>query len=134
MHQSSVVFIGHQGINLPHGQTVPDLPKESAERCKSMIWQRYTLCEVGPRSGRRKSPLEPARKTSCADAPRLGVFSTASNTSPFILILRILNTCAKVLQSRVALGLKRVFHPQKTSFAFPASGQGLSTGWKGGVR
>jgi hypothetical protein len=45
MLQPSAFFIGHQGINLPHGLRPQNLPKESEKRRNAMIWQRYTLCE-----------------------------------------------------------------------------------------
>ena len=46
MSKPSMVFIGHQVINLPHGLTLRNSTGERANSRKSMNLRRYTLYEV----------------------------------------------------------------------------------------
>ena len=69
MPQPSAFFIGHQGINLPHGLSLKNSTGEQAKCRKSMNSRSYTLCEVPQGSGRGNSPLKSALKTCCAASP-----------------------------------------------------------------
>ena len=116
-HRSAAASLAYRPDSRHRGQS-----KSNAVRLAEFVRR----CPQSPATSCQAAfDFHPASSSHALRSGRVTGNSTASNTSPFILILRIFETPANLLKTRVLQGFMAVLATLKTYCAEFSSGQGV---------